>query len=332
MKTFLFLILFTLSSIQGYSMTVNYPANGSQSASPIPIRASAYTCNGQPTSAMGYSFDDSPNTTFEPAAFATYALVGNGSHTLHIKCWGTGGSADVVNIPVTIVVNHEAPLATSTLISAIQSYSGWNGTHDLGTPGTSQGTTRVVSSPSYSGHARAFSMEFTDGGGERFYKSFSDDASAMHFIYDAQVMLTHTSTLANVEMDMNQVLSNGITVIYGFQCNGYSGTWDYSVNLGTPTQRHTAWSHSNAKCVHPSQWAQNVWHHIQIAYSRDAAGVVTYHNIVFDGIEQDLVNAIGNAAYALYWSPVLLTNFQLDGMGASGSIDAYLDNLIVYHW
>lgn len=332
MKTFLFITLFALSPIEAYSITVNYPASGFQSASPIAIKASAYTCKGQPTSAMGYSFDNSPNTTIEPAAFATYALVGNGSHTLHVKCWGTGGAADVVNLPVTIIDNHEAPLATSTLIPGIQSYSGWNGTHDLGTPGTSQGSSWVVSSPSYSGHARRFSMSFTDSGGERFYKSFSDDTSATHFIYDVQVMLAHTSTLANVELDMNQVLSNGFTVIYGFQCNGYYGTWDYSVNAGTPTMRKTTWVHSNAKCAYPRQWTQNVWHHIQIAYSRDAAGVVTYHNIVFDGIEQDLVNAVGNGAYALSWSPVLLTNFQLDGMGSGGSMDAYVDNLIVYHW
>ncbi len=331
MKCFLFLSLFVLP-VQAYSVTVNYPANDAQLSSPIYIKASAYTCKGQPTSSMGFSFDNSSSTTLEPVAFSTYALVGNGAHTLHVKCWGTGGAADVVNVAVTIAENHEAPLSTSTLIPAIQNYSTWQSEHDMGTPGTSQGKTWVVSSPSYSGHARAFSMTFTKGGGERYHDAFSDDPGATHFIYDAQVMLTNTSTLANVEMDMNQVLANGITVIYGFQCNGYSGTWDYSVNLGTPTKRDTQWRHSNAKCAHPSQWKQNAWHHIQIAYSRDAAGVVTYQNLVFDGVEQDLTNAVASGAYALHWGPVLLINFQLDGVGTSGSIDAYLDNLIVYHW
>ncbi len=328
----MFLMLCSLLPIQAYSITVNYPAKDSQSSSPIFIKASAYTCNGEPTAAMGYSFDSNPNTMLEPAAFATYALAGNGAHTLHVKCWGTGGSAEVVDVPVTISDNHEAPLATSALTPGIENFRGWQSDHDRGTPGTSQGTTKVVSSPSYSGHARAFSMDFTHSGGERFHESFPDDASATHFIYDAQVMLTHASALSNVEMDMNQVLSNGITVIYGFQCNGYTGTWDYSVNLGTATKRNTQWRHSNAKCGYPREWKENVWHHIQIAYSRDASGVVTYENLVFDGIEQDLVNAVGNAAFALHWGRVLLVNFQLDGMGTSGSADAYLDNLTVYHW
>jgi hypothetical protein len=331
-KTFLLLSLFALVPIEGYSITVNYPANDAQSGSPIFIKASASTCKGQPTLSMGYSFDNSPNTTTEPAAFATYALVGNGSHTLHVKCWGNAGSADVTNIPVTIVENHEAPFSTSELAASLNNTSNWFGSHDMGTPGTSSGSTWVTSSPSYSGHARAFSMKFTNGGGERFHKAFTDDVNATHFIYDAQVMLNHSSTLSNVEMDMNQVLSNGLTIIYGFQCNGYSGTWDYSLNSGTATKPSDHWHHSNAKCAYPRLWKQNVWHHVQIAYSRNAAGVVTFHNIVFDGAEQDLVNAVGYSAFALHWGQVLLINFQLDGLGAAGSMDAYVDNVTVYHW
>jgi hypothetical protein len=34
-------------------------------------------------------------------------------------------------------------------------------------------------------------------------------------------------------MDMNQVMPNGQIVIFGFQCDGWSGTWDYTANKGT---------------------------------------------------------------------------------------------------
>ena len=32
---------------------------------------------------------------------------------------------------------------------------------------------------------------------------------------------------------MNQTMENGQTVIFGFQCDGYTSTWDYTRNAGT---------------------------------------------------------------------------------------------------
>jgi hypothetical protein len=312
-------------------ITVYYPASGLQSASPLAINASSSTCQSGTTTAMGYSFDDSTNTTIEPVAFRTFALVGNGQHTLHVKCWGTGGTADVVNIPVNIVASTESPLSTSMLVPSVQAMTGWVANHDAATGASSTGTTWVVSSPSYSGHARAFWMSFSNSGGEIYHQSFADDYNATHFIYDVQLYLTNITSVANIEMDLNQVLSNGQTVIYGFQCDGYSGTWDYTVNTGTPTAPVDTWVHSAVKCPAPSTWRQNAWHHVQIAYSRDASGNVTYQNLTLDGTEYNL-NAKGNSAFALGWGPVLLVNFQLDGLGASGSANAYIDNMTIYHW
>jgi hypothetical protein len=38
------------------------------------------------------------------------------------------------------------------------------------------------------------------------------------------------------------------------------------------------------------------------------------------------------SAFALGWGSTLLTNFQVDGMGASGSPTVYIDELAIYRW
>jgi hypothetical protein len=51
-----------------------------------------------------------------------------------------------------------------------------------------------------------------------------------------------------------------------------------------------------------------------------------------DNVQQDL-NVTVNSAFALGWSPTLLTNFQVDGItGSSSTNTIYLDNLAVYRW
>jgi len=139
-----------------------------------------------------------------------------------------------------------------------------------------------------------------------------------------------SSAIANIEFDMNQVMSNGQTMIYGFQCDGYSGTWDYTANEGTPDVPSDVWLNSAFPC-NPRRWSTNAWYHVQITYSRDEYGSVTYQSVWFDGVEQDLNTSVPSA-FALGWGPVLLTNFQIDGYGTSGSSTTYLDKLTVYCW
>jgi hypothetical protein len=47
---------------------------------------------------------------------------------------------------------------------------------------------------------------------------------------------------------------------------------------------------------------------------------------------QENINTTVNSAFALGWAPALLTNFQVDGLGASGSNTVYLDDLTIYRW
>ena len=41
-------------------------------------------------------------------------------------------------------------------------------------------------------------------------------------------------------------MPNGDTVIFGFQCDGWDGTWDYTENAGTPTAPIDHWVNSSA--------------------------------------------------------------------------------------
>jgi hypothetical protein len=89
--------------------------------------------------------------------------------------------------------------------------------------------------------------------------------------------------------------------------------------------------HSTQSC-NPRKWTTNAWHHIQISYSRDNYGNVTYKSVSFDGVAQQ-INQTAPSAFALGWGSVLLTNIQIDGAtSTAGSSIVYLDNLTVYRW
>ncbi len=318
-------------SVPACAITVTAPANGSELASPFALVASGSTCAGKPAVSMGYSIDHG-RATIVSTSFSAMVTASEGPHVLHVKCWGAQVHDEQL-IDINIVPGGTLdPPANVTVVTNIQSLPTWQWSHDPGTPGNSIGTTDVISSPSMTGNARQFSVNFSNSGGEIYHDAFGADVNATHFIYDAYVMLTEPSSLANVEMDMNQVMANGLTVIYGFQCSGYSGKWEYSYNVGTPQSPIVKWFHSNATCPHPSTWEPNVWHHVQIAYSRDSHGVVTYESASLDGDQQELVNAVGSSTFDLKWKPVLATNFQLDGDGSEGSLNAYVDKLTVYRW
>jgi len=210
--------------------------------------------------------------------------------------------------------------------------SNWQAANDTATGGgASWGAMELVSSPSLGGTARQFVTTFSASAGERYDVSFGADITPTNFLYDGWVYFAGSlSTVANLEMDMNQVTANGQTVIYGVQCDGYSGTWDYTVNAGNPWAPKDQWWHTSAHC-NPREWGTNSWHHIQILYSRNNSGAVTYESIWLDNIESP-VNVTVPSSFALGWGSVLLTNFQVDGLGTSGTNTVYLDNLTISSW
>ena len=326
------LILATFAAPAFAAVTVSSPANGTEVESPFALSATATSCSSQTTAAMGYSLDNSTDTTivYAPSVEAMVAS-GTGSHTLHVKAWGNKGSSCVTDVAITVASTPVIPTGAIS-VGSLQTLSNWAAQHDTGSGGSSTGTMSLINSPSLSGNARQFVNKYLAYGDQRFYASFGDDTAATHFFYDAWVYLPSPSTsIANLEMDMNQVMSNGQTVIFGFQCDGWSGTWDYTANRGTPQNYVDTWVHSNAAC-NPRQWSTNTWHHVQVSYSRDNSGNVTYSAVWLDGAKS-ILNATVPSAFALGWAPTLLTNFQEDGyLATSGTATAYLDDLTIYRW
>lgn len=312
-------------------VVINSPSPNSQVGSPFNLSAYASQCSGQNIASMGYSLDNSTSTTVVYSASINASVAAPaGGHTLHVKSWGNSGAVCVTD--VSIIVS-SAPFVPSYAASnsSIQALSNWIAVNDSAGSGGTSGSMNITSSPSISGTARQFTTNYSYYGDERYSATFADDTEAHNFLFDAWVYFPDTSQIANLELDLNQVLSNGQTMIYGFQCDGWSGTWDFSVNRGTASNFNDQWVNSSATC-NVRNWGTNQWHHVQISYSRNDSGWITYKTVWLDGNRQD-INVTAYGIFSLGWSPTLLVNVQVDGSQAgSGWSTVYVDNLTVYRW
>ncbi|HEY3703563.1 MAG TPA: hypothetical protein VGL22_00780 [Terracidiphilus sp.] len=316
------------------NVTVTTPLSGSTVVSPFTLLASAGACPSQRVVSMGYSLDDSLQTTIvwgtSVAAQVTSPL---GHHVLHVKSWGNGGEPCVADVPLN-VVDATAPFIPygAEAVSKIQALPSWQVVKDPGTgAGVAEGTITVLSTTSLTGAARAFTNAYSQSAGARFYTRFGVDRAATNFVYDVWVNIPGTSSaIGAVDFEMNQVIPNGQTVIYGLRCDGATNMWEYTQNAGTPQLYDDAWVESSATCS-PSNWTPDTWHHVQASYERNDAGDVTYQSVWLDGAKQD-INATVSSAFALGWGSVLLTNLQVDGDGPAGTATVYVDNLSVYRW
>jgi hypothetical protein len=335
------------SSADGVS--VGQPADNSTVSSPFGLDATSTSCSSQPISAIGYSLDNSTSTAIVYGTSVEASVTAAaGAHVLHVKSWGDAGAACDTDVDITVAGSSPIAANGSNLapqggsgpyvppnavsVSSIQTLGDWISVYDPAAGGSATGAMAPAGSPSLSGNALEFYTTYTYYGGERYYASFGDDTTSSNFVYDGWVYLNNSSgSIANLEMDMNQVMQNGETVIFGFQCDGWAGTWDYTENAGTPTAPIDRWVNSSAAC-NAQTWAQNTWHHVQVSYSRDDNGNVTYQSVWLDGNQQQ-INATVPSAFALGWSPTILTNFQVDSaVSGWSSSTVYLDNLTVSRW
>jgi hypothetical protein len=345
-------LMFSQSALAS-NITVASPVNGTRVSSSIWVRAHNVGCDGLRPQAFGYSIDNSRTTVWGITAYdidATKVYMSAGTHTIHFKSWTSNGICPVANTTFSTMSGSTPPppvsptptpvpptlppasglIPSDAVASAnLDGATTWAYSQDAGTPGSARGSTVYpATTPSGDDDAREFYMTYSSRGGERWHISFAKDANATHFVYDTYVYFTDPSQVANLELDMNQVLADGRTVIFGTQCSSYSQTWEYTI-----VSSGTHWKSSNIGC-NPKNWTANTWHHIQIASHRDNGGVVTYDWVNFDATHSDFKNATGNSAEALGWAKGdLLINFQLDGAAKdSGAITAYVHKLTVLRW
>ena len=313
-------------------VAVKSPAPNAEVASQFSVSATSLVCSSTRVVAMGYSLDHNANAlVVDGQSLTAQVTAPAGPHVLHVKSWGVQ-AACVADVPITVLANQTSGVPADALVfQGIAQATNWIASHDDDTgSGVTYGDMEFVTSPSLSGKARKFVTTFADSAGERYSDVFGSDTFTHNFLYDGWVYIASpNSGLANLELDVNQVISNGHTIILSVQCNGYSGTWDYGENAGTVSKTKAKWIHSKRKC-NPREWSMNAWHHVQISDSRDDSGHVTYHSIWLDGVKQE-INATVPGEFSLGWASVLVTNFQVDGRG-DGSATLYLDNLTIYAW
>src|SRR5579863_1218229 len=178
------------------NVTVFSPGANAKVVSPFWLSASASPCSSQPVAAMGYSFDDNPNTTIVYSTSISSVIgFSTGNHVLHIKSWGNQGASCVSNVnlivvaPPTSAVPNYAEKATQ-----VQTLGNWLGADDLATGGgIAAGLTNLVGLPSLTGYAREFKTTFTNASGERYYATFGMNTQARNFLYDAWVYFANGS-------------------------------------------------------------------------------------------------------------------------------------------
>jgi hypothetical protein len=313
----------TVVPVPSPSITVIGPATGTEVSSPFTIDVAALTCLNEPVAAMGFSLDTGSDTIVNGTAIDAPMESAFGLHTVHVKAWGNSGAECLTDVGIAVTPT------TSVDVSGINKLTTW-AWHDRSDPavkGTAIGSVFLTNF----GDTREFVSTYTNYGSELYYTAFGDSNTARNFLYDTWVSIASpNNALANLEMDVNQVTPDGMTIIFGFQCDGYAGVWDYTTNTGTPQKPVDVWLHSNVACnVHT--WTPNVWNHVQISYSRDDSGNVTYNAVALNGVVSN-INATVPSSFALGWGPTLVTNFEMDGFGTSGTSTVFMNSLSVFRW
>src|SRR5580692_9105498 len=118
------------------SVTVNSPINATEVTSPFTVSANSATCSNQNVGYMGYSLDNSSDTTFVKGTSVDASVASpTGTHVLHIKSWGEKGSACVADVSLTVTPPETSnPVPSNAIsVSAIQTMSNWRNASDPAT-------------------------------------------------------------------------------------------------------------------------------------------------------------------------------------------------------
>ena len=335
--TYSLLVVFVTTASAFASVSISSPSNGEHVSSPFTLSATSTSCSSQTVGTMGYSIDNGDTTQIHNTSFDAQVSAPAGTHTVHVKSWGDQGAACVTDVAIDVTDVTDTPVADTSVVpsdavsvSSLQKLGGWRAAHDSATSGSGSGEMKLVGSPVHSGSSREFISRFSGSGGERYSVSFGDNATSENFFYDGWIYFNSSAShIANLELDLNQTMSDGHTVFMGIQCDGYTGTWDYTENLGTASHPKGHWAHSSSPC-NPRSWKRDSWHHVQASLSRTSTGKVTYKTIYLDGVKHTLNHTVF-AARAEGWGHALITQFQIDSTGSS-TITAYLDDLTIYRW
>lgn len=178
------------------------------------------------------------------------------------------------------------------------------------------------------GPFRRFDIVWKAFGGERFHVDLgSSEQSSLYttFTLDTWIYFNKMTNVNNIEIDLNQVIPNGDTVIFGMQCNFPRGVWQYTTKVSDKPY----WNDSNVACSR-EWWTADLWHHVILKYHRDATGNIAYDSVNFDTKTVNFAGAFGPSNFSLGWEiGQQVVNFQVDGDGTFAGTTVFLNSLTV---
>jgi len=268
-----------------------------------------------------YTLPDTGGTeSVSPASTTTYTVTAVGAIT-----WFTATAKTTVTVTAALPSIPADAISSGDLDS-----DAWFEAHDSGTPGSSTGSTTYPATLAAGGYSDVleFNMTYTDRAGERWSYDFGDDETSTHFVIDTEVYFPVPSEVLNLELDINQVTSDGVTHILSTQCAGAVNSWEVGDTVGTSAH----WESINIPC-NPANWQANVWHHVQIGEERGTGSAVILDWLILDNQYYPL-NVVRNSALSLDWAQgVVNTQFQIEGSSTrGGAVTAYVHNFTVYRW
>jgi hypothetical protein len=323
----------TLATAAFAGVTVNSPAAGSTSGSPVHFVASATSAN--PVTAMRIYVDNISVYLISASKLDTSVTMSAGTHSVVVQAWDSTGA--VFKAPLSVIVGSGTPVPTPTptgglpappagaVVKAnIDQMTGWEsctvcaGANAAG-PVATYSMIANQASPSLDGLAAKFSISgSTPYSDALWWKQLGGADFATNLKYDVDFYITNPGVAQALEFDNNQ--SNGVhKFIYGTQCNIKAGHWDVWGNAAGN------WISTGIACSAPTAFQ---WHHLTWEFQRTAT------NVVFVGFTYDGVTHYVNRSYPARGSGVHEMNvaFQMDGDFAMHAYSTWLDKVTLTYW
>lgn len=175
----------------------------------------------------------------------------------------------------------------------------------------------------------------TEPYGNALYGStiFDNDPTRTHFVVDMWVMPT-SSNVQTVELDLWTVV-NGVTFMFGTQCNFASGHWDFWDDTPTAPPGHPHWQklsptpqNNDLVCnLQPNQWA-----HLRFDMSHDASSY-RFNSLEVDGVNHPLSELPASLPSPRPWKDDgTAVQVQLDSNASATPFSVYIDNYNLTKW
>jgi hypothetical protein len=318
-------ITLILAATSFAGVTVDSPASGSTSGSPVHFVASATSTH--PITAMRIYVDYVSVYLVSTSALDTSVGMSPGNHSVVVQAWDSSGAVFKASLSLTVSgsISGSSVPASAVTKSNIDQMAGWESCTVCAGAGAS-GPVAVYSmlenqaSPSLDGKSAKFSISGTKSYSDAlWWKQLGAADSATNLKYDLDFYLTNPAVAQALEFDNNQ--SNGSKkFIYGTQCNiKDGGHWDVWGNAAGN------WISTGIACSAPTAFK---WHHLTWQFKRTAT------NVIFVAFTYDGVTHYVNRSYPAQASSVHELNvaFQMDGDYATHAYSTWLDRVTLTYW